>query len=127
MEAARVLRKRGHTPVIYEKSDHLGGVFVAASSCSYKGKLRELEKWYELQMKDLGIEIHLNTEIEDIASLKEKDVVVATGSRARHLRCEGSEKAVEAIEFLTGAKAVGNRVAVIGGGLTGCEIAYELA
>ena len=127
MEAARVLRKRGHTPVIYEKSDHLGGVFVAASSCSYKGKLRELEKWYELQMKDLGIEIHLNTEIKDIASLKEKDVVVATGSKARHLRCEGSEKAVEAIEFLTGAKAVGNRVAVIGGGLTGCEIAYELA
>ena len=36
------------------------------------------------------------------------------------------EKMVEACEYLTGTP-VGEKVAVIGGGLTGCEIAYELA
>ena len=36
------------------------------------------------------------------------------------------KKTIEACEYLNG-KAVGNNVAVIGGGLTGCEIAYELA
>ena len=126
MEAARVLKLRGHTPVIYEKSSRLGGVFVDAGKCSYKGKLRELEAWYELQMKEMGIEIHLDTEIKDLAALPEKDIVVATGSKPRRLHVEGGEKAAEALEFLSGEKEVGERVAVIGGGLTGCEIAYEL-
>ena len=50
METARVLKLRGHNPVIYEKTDKLGGTFVAASKASFKGKLRDLEKWYEKQM-----------------------------------------------------------------------------
>ena len=45
MEAARVLALRGHRPVIYERSDRLGGTFIAASAESYKGKLRELLSW----------------------------------------------------------------------------------
>lgn len=42
MEAARVLKLRGHNPIIYEKSSKLGGTFIAASAESYKGKLRDL-------------------------------------------------------------------------------------
>ena len=42
MEAARVLKLRGHDPVIYEKNNVLGGTFIPASAESYKGKLREL-------------------------------------------------------------------------------------
>ncbi len=51
MEAARVLKLRGHNPIIHEKSDVLGGTFIPASAESYKGKLRELLEWYRLQMK----------------------------------------------------------------------------
>ncbi|MBO7698754.1 MAG: NAD(P)-binding protein, partial [Erysipelotrichaceae bacterium] len=50
MEAARVLKLRGHKPVIYEASDKLGGTFIPASSESYKGKLRDLLKWFIKQM-----------------------------------------------------------------------------
>lgn len=43
MEAARVLKLRGHNPIIHEKSDVLGGTFIPASAEScWKGKLREL-------------------------------------------------------------------------------------
>ncbi len=125
MEAARVLKLRGHDPVIYEKSNHLGGTFVAAGKASFKGKLRDLEKWYELQMKELGIEIHLNEEIHDIRKIPVDEYVIATGSKAHKLRIPGIENSVEAIEFLNGAP-VGKKVVVVGGGLTGCEIAYEL-
>lgn len=125
MEAARVLALRGHKPVIYEKSDHLGGVFVPASSASFKGKLRELLAWYELQMKDLNVEIHLNTEVKSLADVKADEYIIATGSKARKLPIKGIEKTMEAVEYLSG-KEVGETVAVIGGGLTGCEIAYEL-
>lgn len=126
METARVLKLRGHTPIIYEKSDHLGGTFVPASKASFKGKLRGLEAWYELTIKNMGIEVHLNTEVKDISSLEADAYVIATGSKARHFKIEGEEKAIDAIDYLNGAK-VGETVAVIGGGLTGCEIAYELA
>ena len=126
MEAARVLAQRGHKPVIYEKEDSLGGTFIAASAESYKGKLRDLLTWYRRQMDNLGIEIHLNTEVKDLSQIKADEYIVATGAKARKLNIPGFDKTIEACDFLTGTP-VGNSVAVIGGGLTGCEIAYELA
>ena len=128
MEAARVLKLRGHNPVIYEKSDKLGGTFIPASAESYKGKLRDLLAWYRRQMDVLGIEVHLHTEVKDLAQFAGQDVIIATGAKARVLKnVPGHEKMVEACEYLNGEKEVGETVAVIGGGLTGCEIAYELA
>ena len=131
METARVLKLRGHNPIIYEASDRLGGTFIPASAESYKGKLRDLLKWYikkmkDLEMNDLNIEIHLNEKIEDLSPFEGKDIVVATGASARKLNIPGFEKTVEACEYLNG-KSVGNKVVVVGGGLTGCEVAYELA
>ena len=128
MEAARVLKLRGHNPVIHEKSDVLGGTFIPASAESYKGKLRDLLSWYRLQMEKLGIEVHLNDEIKDVSQFGDAPVIIATGSKPIQLKkVSGYEKMVEACEFLNGEKEVGETVAVIGGGLTGCEIAYELA
>ena len=126
MEAARVLKLRGHNPVIYEASNKLGGTFIPASSESYKGKLRELLEWYRKQMKDLKIEINLNSKIENISEFGDMPVIVATGSKPRKLNIPGFDKTIEACEYLNG-KAAGDNIAVIGGGLTGCEIAYELA
>ena len=127
MEAARVLKLRGHVPVIHEKSLVLGGTFIAASAESYKGKLRELLAWYRRQMEVLGIEVHLGDEIQDISQFGQEPVIVATGAQPRVLgKIPGHERMIEACEYLNGAE-VGEPVAVVGGGLTGCEIAYELA
>lgn len=126
MEAARVLTLRGHKVTIYEKSDRLGGVFIAAAAPEFKEKDRELIKWYEKEMKDLGIEIKLNTEVKDTASLNADEVIVATGSKARILKVPGAEKAIEACDYLLGRREVGQKVIIIGGGLTGCEIALDM-
>ncbi|MBE6129864.1 MAG: 2-enoate reductase [Erysipelotrichaceae bacterium] len=126
METARVLALRGHKPVIYEKSGRLGGTFIPASAESYKGKLRDLLKWYEKQMRDLKVEVHLNYEVYSILEFGDDPAVIATGATPRVMRnIKGYEKMIEACEYLNGKK-VGETVAVIGGGLTGCEIAYEL-
>ena len=130
MEAARVLKLRGHNPIIHEKSDVLGGTFIPASAESYKGKLRELLEWYRLQMKKLNIEVKLNDEVKDIAVFGDAPVIVATGSTPRQLRrVPGYEKMVEACEFLTGRCPTSRQEEpeCSGGGLTGSEIAYELA
>lgn len=128
MEVARVATLRGHKVTIYEKSNVLGGVFIAAAAPSFKEKDRDLIKWYEKEIKDLNIEVKFNIEVkpEDIAKLGADEVVVATGSKARKLRVPGAEKGIEACEYLLGTKEVGNKVIVIGGGLSGCEIALDL-
>lgn len=128
MEAARVLKLRGHEPIIHEKSKVLGGAFIAASAESYKGKLRELLEWYRRQMQELDIEVRLGDEVKDISVLGDSRIIVATGAVPRILsRVKGHERMIEACDYMLGKREVGETVAVIGGGLTGCEIAYELA
>ena len=53
-------------------------------------------------------------------------MIIATGSKANRIPVPGVEKAVQAVDFLLGKEQVGDKVTIIGGGLTGCEIAYEL-
>ena len=126
METAIVLAKRGHRVTLYEKSNELGGVFIAASTPSFKEKDRELIAWYRHEIKNYPIEIKLNSEVKDIKELNADEVVVATGSIAKKVPIPGIENSVEAIDFLLKKKSVGNRVVIVGGGLSGCEIAYEL-
>lgn len=127
MEAARVLKLRGHDPVIYEKNNVLGGTFIPASAESYKGKLRELLAWYRRQMKELDVEVHLGKEIDSVEKFGDAPVIIATGSVPRVMKnIPGHERMIEACDYLNG-RDVGERVVVIGGGLTGSEIAYELA
>ncbi len=126
MEAAIVCAKRGHKVTLYEKSDRLGGIFIAAAAPSYKEKDRDLIAWYEREITRYPIEIKMNTEVKDANSLNADEVIVATGSTAKKIPVKGAEYAMDAVEFLLGEKTVGEKVTIIGGGLTGCEIAYEL-
>lgn len=126
MEAAIVLAKRGHKVTLYEKSNKLGGVFIAAAAPSFKEKDRTLIAWYEREIKRYPIDIRLNTEVKDVASLQADEIIVATGAVAKKIPVKGAELAMDATEYLLGEKQVGDNVVIIGGGLTGCEIAYDL-
>jgi 2-enoate reductase len=126
MESALVCAKRGHSVTLYEKSDSLGGVFIAAAAPSFKEKDRALITWYKRELSKYPIEVKLNTEITDINSLKADEIIIATGAKAKKIPVKGAENAIEATDFLLGKQEVGQNVTIIGGGLTGCEIAYEL-
>lgn len=129
MEAARVCAIRGHKVDLYEKSDKLGGIFIAASAPSFKEKERELIEWYRRQMVKLGVNVHLNSEVTSLDGLNADEVFVATGTTAKKLPIPGADGAnvMEATEYLLGKKEAGERVAVVGGAITGIEIAYDLA
>ena len=127
MEAAIVLAKRGHTVTLYEKSDKLGGVFIAAAAPSFKEKDKMLIAWYERELKKYpAITVKMNTEVKDVKALDADEVIIATGAVARKLPVKGAERGIEAVDYLLRKKDVGENVVVVGGGLTGCEIAYEL-
>ena len=126
MEAAIVCAKRGHEVTLYEKSDKLGGVFIAAAAPSFKEKDRDLIAWYIREVAKQPIKVCMNTEVTSLESLDADEVIVATGSKAKRIPVRGAEKAIDAVDFLLGNKEVGENVVIVGGGLTGCEIAYEL-
>lgn len=125
MTVARIAAIRGHEVTIYEKSDRLCGVFNAAAAPEFKEKDKEFIRWIQQEIESLPIKVEYNCEITTLAELTEDEIIIATGAKPRKLDVPGQEKAIEATEYLLGRK-VGKDVAVIGGGLTGCEIAYDL-
>jgi 2-enoate reductase len=126
MESAILLSRRGHKVTLYEKSDRLGGVFVAAAAPEFKEKDKALISWYIRELAKHPIDVKLNTEVKDVKALGADEVIIATGAVAKRIPVKGADTAVEAVDYLLGNKTVGDRVVVIGGGLTGCEIAYDL-
>ncbi len=126
MEVAILSAKRGHKVTLYEKSNVLGGVFIAAAAPSFKEKDKDLIAWYRREITRYDIDVKLNTEVKDIKSLDADEIVVATGAKPNRIPVKGFDKAIEAVDYLLGKKEVKENVVVIGGGLTGCEIAYDL-
>lgn len=126
METARIAALRGHKVTIYEKTNRLGGVFIAAAAPDFKEKDKELIEWYKRQIAKLPIEIKYNTTVTNPSELDADEIIVATGAKARKINIKGIETTIEAVEYLNNARSVGDKVAIIGGGLTGCEIAYDL-
>lgn len=102
----------------------IGGMEAAAPS--FKEKDRDLIAWYQREIFKYPIEVKLNTEVKNVETLQAEEVIVATGAVARTIPVKGVEHAMDAVEYLLGEKEVGENVTIIGGGLTECEIAYDL-
>ncbi len=127
MEVARILSIRGHEPTIYEKSDELGGIFIAAAAPDFKENDKKLIEWYKRQIKKRGIPVKFNTEVKDIKDIDADEYVVATGAEANHIPIPGADEyAMDACDYLLEKQQVGDNVVIIGGGLTGCEMALDL-
>ena len=70
MEAARIATLRGHKVTIYEKTDRLGGVFIAAAAPDFKEKDKELIQWYRRQIEQLKIPVKFNTNVTHHAPVR---------------------------------------------------------
>ena len=129
MEAARVAAIRGHEVHLYEKTDKLGGVFIAAAAPEIKEDDKKLLAWYRREMDKTGVNVHLNTEVTKEMVEGYDEVFVATGASERKLDIPGFDlpNVTYAIDTLLNDKVEGNNIIVVGGGLTGVEIAVDLA
>ena len=128
MECALVLKQRGHIPTLFEKSGELGGLFLTASAMTFKENDKELIRWYSREIEKSGIEVHLNTEVNDLGTLRGyDDIIVATGSVPRTMPgIKGFEKALTFTQILKEKHELGDKVLFIGGGQSSCEAAYDL-
>jgi 2-enoate reductase len=129
LESARVCGVRGHDVTLVEASDKLGGNIIPGSVPDFKEDDRKLIKWYETQLRKLGVEIRMNTRVDGdfIKNFDAHAVITATGSKPIMLNLGDENHIVSAVDVLMGKETVGEKIVVVGGGLVGCETALWLA
>ncbi|MCI9467826.1 MAG: FAD-dependent oxidoreductase [Oscillospiraceae bacterium] len=132
MEAARVAKLRGHNVTLYEKRGELGGNANAAGAHHFKFEIKNLNLWYQQQMKELGIPVKMNTALdaEQVKALKPDAIILATGSNPlmpSFIPGVDHKKAVCCVDAIRETVPLGQKVVVVGGGLTGCELALDQA
>ncbi|MFA4836278.1 MAG: FAD-dependent oxidoreductase [Dehalococcoidia bacterium] len=130
MEAARVLAIRGHSPVIWERNNGLGGNVNLASIPPHKEEIDNVYRYLSRQMDLLRVKVELGKVVTPKTVLDSgfSEVIIATGAVPLIPNIPGIDKdnVVLAPEVLKG-RSTGQRVVVIGGGLIGCETAEYLA
>ena len=133
LEAALVLAQREFDVTLFEKGERLGGQMYLASQPPHRGKMGYFITYCEKQLKDLGVDIRLNTAAtaEDVRALNPYAVVIATGSTPilpGSIKGIDGENVYTPVEILNRKVSItGKEVIVAGAGLTGMETAEFLA
>ena len=125
MMAALVAARRGHRVVLFEKDFQLGGQLNLAKLVPGKEEFHGLVDWFAASVAAAGIETRLGSAatVEDLRGFDA--VIVATGVTPRDPGIPGQERALSYLQVLQGAP-VGPRVAVIGAGGIGFDVAEYL-
>jgi len=131
MQAAMTLAKRGHEVILCEKSERLGGVLKCEEDVPFKKKIRDYIAYQERHVAALPIDVRLGTAVTpQLAEELAPDVIIAAlGARPVKPKIDGIDGAnvIFAEDAYVNPDAIGQRVAVLGGGLVGTELAIHLA
>jgi len=131
LNVAWVAARRGHDVHLFEKQSVVGGQLVFGSVTPYKKELYNLIRFQKRQIERFGVTCHLNTEVtkERIEAEAPDVVILATGSVPAYPPVEGMEatKVASVMDVMGTDQDVGQKTVVIGGGPTGCEVAYHLS
>ena len=129
MNAALSCADRGHSVVLYEKTDRLGGQALLSDPMWFKKEMKLFHEYLERQVKKRpAITVVYNTEAtREIIEENDFDaVIVAVGAEQVVPRIPGVEKAVMSFDVFGHEDKVGKKVAIIGGGAIGVELGIHL-
>ena len=117
LEAARVCAERGHSVVLFEAADRLGGQVLLGTRASWRKDLLGIIDWRKAELQRLGVAVHLNrfAEPADVLSYSPDVVIVATGGVPDIEWIEGVEHCTSAWDAIGGAAALGSEVIVYDG------------
>jgi 2,4-dienoyl-CoA reductase (NADPH2) len=130
ISSALVLAERGHAVDLYEAADKIGGQLNMAKVIPGKEEFHEMLRYFTRQIELKKVRVHLNTRVtaDELIAEAYDGVIVATGVVPRDPKIEGQEhpKVISYIDVLRGQKPVGKRVAIIGAGGIGFDVAEFL-
>ena len=131
MKAALTARERGHDVVLYEERGELGGQLSHARHVPFKRDLERYRAYLERQVRKSGAELRLNTRAtpELVAQDRPDAVIVAVGAEPFIPPVPGVKlpNVFAAQDVIGHEEVLKGRVAVVGGGMVGCETALHLA
>jgi len=135
MEAAHLAARRGHSVVLFEREDELGGQIHVAAAPPHKEELLYAISNRLPLLEKFDVEVRLGTEVTvemvegTEPGARPDAVILATGASPCRPRIAGIDRpeVVQAWDVLTGRAFVGPKVLVVGGGTVGCETAEYLA
>ncbi|MBT9474333.1 MAG: NADPH-dependent 2,4-dienoyl-CoA reductase [Polaromonas sp.] len=130
LAAATTLAERGHDVTLFDAAGEIGGQFNLARRVPGKEEFSETLRYFSQRIDKAGVRLRLNTRIEaaDLLAQKFDEVVLATGVKPRDPRIPGQDhpKVLRYIDVLLGRQSVGPRVALIGAGGIGFDVAEFL-
>ncbi|WP_162929935.1 NADPH-dependent 2,4-dienoyl-CoA reductase [Vibrio sp. Evd11] len=128
LACATTLAQRGHTVDLIEKNDRIGGQFRLAMQIPGKEEFRETIRYFANQIDAAGVNLKLDTEATFEMLLKYDEVVMAAGVKPRKLNLEGidQEKVVDYQTLIREKTPVGEKVAIVGAGGIGIDVATML-
>jgi len=131
MAAATLAAERGHEVHLYESESEIGGQFNMAKVIPGKEEYAETIRYYGKMIEKHGVHLHLNTRVDKDMLLAGNfdEIVLATGVTPRKLNIEGIDHSMvlDYAEVLYHNKPVGKRVALVGAGGIGFDMAEFLA
>ena len=125
MACAITAAKRGQKVVLFEQAKSLGGQMNLAARVPGKEEFAGLLAWFEHQLLDAGVELRLGQSATPETLRGFDKVVLATGLIPRRLDLMGTQNAPDYAQMLMG-RPLGQRVAVIGAGGIGFDVATAL-
>jgi 2,4-dienoyl-CoA reductase (NADPH2) len=128
LSAAMTAAERGHNVTLFDRDSKLGGQLNMAREIPGKEEFHGLVDWFTTMVDDLGITLKLGAEVgaDDLDGFDE--VIIATGVIPRDPGIEGQDgpNVLSYIDVLRGKAPVGKRVAIIGAGGIGFDVAEYL-
>ncbi|RKF20428.1 NADPH-dependent 2,4-dienoyl-CoA reductase [Alginatibacterium sediminis] len=122
--------QRGHSVKLFDAASEIGGQFNYAKQIPGKEEFYETLRYYQHRLQETGVELHLNTRLEasQILAMDADEVIIATGITPRTPPIEGieHEKVYSYLDVLRDHKEVGHKVAIIGAGGIGFDVAEYL-
>jgi len=127
LSCSTVAAERGHAVTLFEQNNTIGGQFNMANQIPGKEEFNETLRYYEKQLTLTGVETRLSLKATAAQLLNEKydEVILATGVRPRKPEIEGIDapNVLSYVDVLLHKKPVGKRVAIVGAGGIGFDVA----
>ncbi|HRO27799.1 MAG TPA: NADPH-dependent 2,4-dienoyl-CoA reductase [Luteimonas sp.] len=125
LACATVAAQRGHRVVLFDRAGEIGGQFNLAKKIPGKEEFHETLRWFAHRIGETGVELRLSTDATVGVLAGFDEVVLATGVTPRPVDFEGHEhpKVIGYLDVLRGHAVPGRRVAIVGAGGIGFDVA----